>query len=272
MIGKSKVLRIDDDSKPDWYDEIDPVSFYEKHFETTFLEKISVVYPDFIGISFALKIETVLGESSKPDLAIIRKDYKEWYIIEAEMGRHSWEDHVEKQVKVFTNGIYEKNKIANYIFKQDLTNVLELKHLENMVSLIHPKVMVVVNEHKPHWQKEIKKYKAFLSVFQIFKGLNGFEIFRIEGDTPFVHRDKSHCDFLKGGSNILKVYTPHFITEPDDQEIQVTFRGKQTKWIKKSQTNGTVALIFKGSSTFLQLEKKYILYITDKNEYFLDLN
>ena len=272
MIGKSKVLRIDDDSFPEWYDEIDPISFYEKHFETTFLEKVSVVYPDFIGIPFALQIEDMYGEKSKPDLAIIRKDYKEWYIIEAEMGRHSWEGHVEKQVSVFTNGIYEKNRIANYIFDKDSSNTLDLKSLENMVNLIRPKVMVVVNEYKPDWQNKIRKYKAYLSVFQIFKGVNGFEVFRVEGDTPFIFRDKSHCDFVKGSSNILTVYTPTFITEPDDEEIHITFKMKKTKWIKKSGPKGTVVLIFRGATTFLQLEKKYILYITDKNEYFLDFN
>lgn len=96
MIGKLKVLWIDDDLKFDWYDEIDFVLFYEKYFEIIFFEKISVVYFDFIGISFVLKIEIVLGESLKFDLVIIRKDYKEWYIIEVEMGRYFWEDYVEK--------------------------------------------------------------------------------------------------------------------------------------------------------------------------------
>ncbi|MGC4041901.1 MAG: hypothetical protein QM710_14250 [Flavobacterium sp.] len=273
MIGKTKVLRINEESNAEWYDEIDPVSFYEKHFETTFLDKINIVYPDFVGIPFSLEISNDLGEKAKkPDLAIIRKDYQEWYVIEAEMGRHSWEDHVEKQVKVFASGIYEKHRVANYIFEKDSSNSLVLDKLIEMVSEIPPKVMVIVNEHKPEWQKEIKKYKAFLSVFQIYKGLTGFEIYRIEGDTPFVYRDSSHCDFVKGSSNMLRVYTPSFILEKDATEIVIVFRGRKTKWIKTTEKKGTVILIFKGSSTFLQLEKKYVLYITNSNEYYLDFN
>ena len=274
MIGKTKVLRVDEESNPEWYDEIDPISFYEKHFETTFLEKINVVYPDFIGVAFSLSIENEYGEKSKrPDLAIVRRDYKEWYIIEAEMGRHSWEDHVEKQVKIFTSGVYEKHRIANYIFEKDTSNTLELSHLIQMVSEIpNPKVMVIVNEHKPDWKAKIKKYKAFISVFQIYKGLNGFEIYRLEGDTPFIYRASSHCDFVKGSSNMLKVYTPTFITEEDGSEIILVFKGRKTRWIKATEKNDTVILIFRGASTFLQLEKKYLLYVTNENEYFLDFN
>ncbi len=265
MIGKSKIL----DTNVDWFDEIDPLSFYEKHFEETFLSKIHEVYPDFIGIPFSLKISTIDKENSKPDLAMIRKDYKEWYIIEAEMGRHPWEGHVEKQVRVFSNGIYNKKKISQYIYSKN--NDFDIIELEKMVENFAPKVMVIVNEHKTDWEIKIKKYKAYLSVFQIYKGLNGFELFRISGDTPFVYRDKSHCSFVKGLSNTMEVYTPTFITETDNTKIIITFRGKKTQWIVKIDS-GKLFIVFSGRTHFLQLEKKYILYISDANEYFLEIN
>lgn len=265
MIGKSKIL----DSQIEWYDEIDPLSFYEKHFEETFLSKIHEVYPDFIGISFSLKITNSDGENSKPDLAMIRKDYQEWYIIETEMGRHSWVDHVEKQVRVFNTGIYDKKRISDYMLKKH--SGLDKGKLENMIDNYPPKVMVIVNEPKPEWEIEIKKHKSYLSIFQIYKGLNGFELYRISGDIPFIYRDKSHCAFVKGLSNTIEIYTPTFITQEHDSEIEVIFRGKITKW-KLKIDKGKKFIIAKGRTHSLQLEKKYLLYLSDKNEYYLEIN
>lgn len=264
MIGKSKIL----DTANEWYDEIDPLSFYEKNFETTFLERIEEVYPDFVGIPFSLKISNPDGENSKPDLAIIRKDYKEWYIVEVEMGRHSWENHVEKQVRVFSTGSYPKKKVSKYIKSKN--NSLDLAMLETMVDEVQPKVLVVVNEHKPNWELGVKKYDAFLSVFQIYKGHTGFEIYRIAGYTPFIYRDKSHCNFVKGLSNIIEIHTPTFVGENNDDDIYITFRGLQTKW-KIIRDDEKVYLSLYGRTHF-QLEKSYLFYLSNKGEYYLELN
>ncbi|MCX2678318.1 hypothetical protein OOZ15_00040 [Galbibacter sp. EGI 63066] len=265
MIGKSKVL----DTNIEWYDEIDPLSFYEKHFEETFLSKMHEVYPDFIGIPFSQKISTKNGENSKPDLAMVRNDYKEWYIIEAEMGRHSLEGHVEKQVRVFSTGYYSPKKVAKYINSKN--SLLDLVELERMIDQIPPKIMVIVNEPKPQWEAKIKEYNSYLSVFQIYKGLNGYELYRVSGDTPFIYRDKSHCSFVKGLSNTMEIYTPTFVGEPDGSEIIILFRGKKTKW-KILKNDGKIYIVISGRTHFLQLEKKYILYISNKNEYYLDFN
>ncbi|EAQ48814.1 hypothetical protein [Leeuwenhoekiella blandensis] len=253
----------------DWYDEIDPLSFYEKHFEETFLSKMHEVYPDFIGLPFSLKISTSKGENSKPDLAMVRKDYKEWYVIEAEMGRHSWDGHVEKQVRVFSTGYYAPKKVAKYMFSKN--NSLDSVELEKMIDSIQPKVMVIVNEPKPKWEIEVKKYNSYLSVFQIYKGLNGYELYRISGDTPFIYRDKSHSAFVKGLSNTMEIYTPTFIAEPNETDIIIYFRGKKTKW-KVLKDKAKTYIVISGRTHFLQLEKKYILYISNKNEYYLDIN
>lgn len=164
MIGKSKVL----DRHNDWYDEIDGTSFYEINFQDVFLSKIYQVYPDFLGVKFSMSIKNSDGESSEPDLAIIRKDYEEWYVVEVEMGRHGWEDHVEKQVRVFSTGIYHAEKIAPYM--KDRNETLDIKRLEQMIINHPPKVLVVVNEEKSEWERNIKKYNALLSVFFRFIG------------------------------------------------------------------------------------------------------
>jgi len=262
MIGRSKIL----DYENKWFDEIDPITFYEKHFEKTFLSKLSEVYPDYIGVPFGPTIRYG-DETSRPDLAMIKNDYSEWFVIEVEMGRHDWDGHVDKQVRVFTNGHYEKKHIAKKILEKN--GDFDKAELEKMIDENQPKVMVVVNELSDEWREKIKTYKGYLSLFQIYKGVDGFEIYRIEGDTPFVYRSKSHCSFLKGSSNILEVYTPTFITESHNTEMVITFNGKFTKW-KRLIDGGKTRLIFEGRTHYLQLEKKYVLYLSDSDEYFLE--
>ena len=270
MIGKSKVL----DYNLVWYDEVDGSTFYEKDLERALLDKLPVVYPDFIGIPFALTIRAGT-ETSAPDLAMLKKDYSEWYIIEVEMSRHDWAGHVEKQVRVFTKGHYEKKRVAEYILRKDTEYMapssprLLLPDLIKMVDEKQPRVMVVANEPVKDWLPGIRKNSAMLSVFQIYKGLNHHEIYRVEGDVPFVFRDKSHCELLKGASNILVVYSPTVISEPNKSIIEIIFLGKRTKWIRVDD-GLKVNLILNGSTHYLQSEKKYLLYVSDIGDYYLE--
>ncbi len=69
----------------------------------------------------------------------------------------------------------------------------------------------------------------------------------------------------------MEIYTPSFVSESNDSEINIFFRGKKTKW-KILKAKGKTYIVITGRTHFLQLEKKYILYISNKNEYYLDLN
>lgn len=274
MLGKSKIL----DYERQWYDEIDGTSFYEKDLEKTILDKVPNVYPDYFAIPFSKTIWSG-AEKSRPDLALIRKDYSHWYIIEVEMKRHGWEDHVEKQVRVFSRGLYEKNAITDYIIRKDVeysSQIGEDPRLDRdsvlrLVDEEQPKVMVIVNEPAPEWLSGIRKYGAELSVFQMYRGTEGLEVYRVEGDTPFVFRDKSHARLFHGVSNVIIVYTPTFISEEHGEELEIVFRGRKTAWIRQDDGDKTF-LVLKGSTSYLQTEKEYVLYISESGEYYLEFN
>jgi len=184
------------------------------------------------------------------------------------MSIHSWENHVEKQVRVFSTGTYPKEKVAEYINKKN--NNLEKDSLSSMIDNYPPKVMVIVNERMPEWEDKIKKYDSFISVFQIYKGTNGIDLFRVEGDTPLIVKNKSHCAFMKGASNILEVFSPAFIEAPHDSILEITYSGKKTKW-KKIDEKNRVFLISIGYN-ILPIEKKYILIQSELNEYYMRIN
>lgn len=264
MHGKSKIL----DYSNEWYYEIDPNSFYEKDLENTILSKIESVYPNYVGVPYAYKVTNPEGESSTPDFVLIKKDYSEWYVIEVEMSRHSWENHVEKQVRVFSSGIYHKDEVAANLHKKD--NSLDLDQLKTMIDKYPPKVMVIVNERKPDWEVKIKKYNALLSIFQIYKGTEGFDVYRVDGETPIIMVNKSPCRFLKGGSNILEVFAPEFIYEGQDSILEIIYNGKITLWTKQEEKDKVYLISF--GSNILPIDKKYVLYQSEQNEYYLRIN
>ncbi len=264
MLGKSKVL----DYKNEWYDEIDASSYYEKNLENTILSKLNSVYPNYIGVPFSLPISNAEDESSTPDFVLIRKDYQEWYVIEVEMSRHSWDDHVEKQVRVFSSGIYKKDRVAQYI--KEKNSSLDTDKLVFMVDNFPPKVMVIVNEAMPEWEKKVRKYQAFISVFQIYKGTNGIDIYRVEGHTPHIVKNRSHCAFLRGSANILEVFAPNFIEESHDIILEIVYKGKKTRW-KKVIEEDRIFLVVVGHN-MLPIENRYVLIQSESSEYYLEIN
>ena len=264
MFERSKILNNDEQ----WYDEIDPKSIFEKQLEKNILSRMKTVYPNYRGIPFSLKITNPLGETSKPDLALIRNDYKEWYIIEVELSHQSWDSHVEKQVRVFTQGLYDPKKIAEYISSKDDT--LNISDLEKMINNYSPKVMVIVNEKMPFWEEKIKGYGAVLSIFQIYRGTNGEDVYRVAGYTPIIIRKSTHCEFIDVSRGILLISDP-IIKEANNCEIEITFNRRVTNWIKK-ETKGKVYLVPKGGYNPLPVDKKYALVLSDSDEYFLKVN
>lgn len=268
MLGKSKIL----DTNKEWFYEINPISFTEKDFENTILSQIEHVYPNYIGVPFALTITNADDETARPDIVLIRKDYQEWFVVEVELSTHSWDDHVEKQLRVFSTGVYDKNHVSDHLLKKNRT--LDKIKLKKMLDEHYPKTMVIVNEKVVEWEKKVKNYNAILSVFQIYKGTGGCDVHRVAGETPIIVTDKSHCKFTKGGSNILEVFSPEFISESQGSILEISYKGRVTKWVKKenkSKSKIRVYLVLKGKS-FLPIENRYVLSKSKSNEYYLEIN
>lgn len=228
----SKLLITSDSS---WYDELNSVSFYgETEFQRALQQHISQIFHEYYAFPFSKTIKSKLG-SSKPDLGLISKDLKEWWIIEVELGKHSLENHVLVQIDNFRHGTYPVIIFAEYfkskIFEHYNIHVSETK-IKKLLTKQTPEILVVVDEDRQDWQAELKKRHAKLCLFQIFKNGRGSHAYRLHGGYPYISIDESHLKPDKYyGSNLLEVKNAKFILKKTGY-IAIGYNGLQTKWKK----------------------------------------
>lgn len=89
----------------DWYDEIAPTALYETEFEQIVIAKADLLYPEYRAVPFK-KIVFSEVSSAKPDLALIDVHYRDWWVVEIEMGHHDLASHVLPQVRTLSEAKY----------------------------------------------------------------------------------------------------------------------------------------------------------------------
>ena len=232
-------------SDESWYDEMKVISsYYETELENMILSHVETVFPNYITIKFKKDIYTSSGGQGRaPDLALVNKDYSDWWIIEVELDKHTI-DHVKSQIEVFVNGEYNSFEIAKYIKSQDHTKTLDLAKLQSMVGRIQPKVLIIVDEHDAEWKIELEKLNALICIFQVFKSKHGLQAYRLNGDYPFTfNENKSHCRYIKSPPNMLEVINPDWLIQllqkANEKKKKASFFSKEY-WSSLGKSNSSI--------------------------------
>lgn len=87
------------------FDLCDPTPVAEDEFEQTAIAVLRELYPDCWVIPFRARIH-YNGEGWCPDLAVVEKRFRYWFVIEVEIATHSLQKHVLPQVIAFKRGDY----------------------------------------------------------------------------------------------------------------------------------------------------------------------
>ncbi len=256
-----------------WYDELYlTASYSEYQFQRKIKQHVESVFPDYYTVSFHLPIESEQREARKPDLAMIRKDYKDWWIVEVELSYHNL-DHVIGQVKVFREGQYNAFRVAPYInenSKKENKEELDTDKLFQMIKFNQPKVLIIVDEQKKEWEEPLLKYDAKLCVFQVYRNTNGFEAYRLNGEYPEVPQEESHCRYHDKISNLIHVMSPGILKINENEEIDINYNGKMCKW-KMLKIKDQVYLKAIGHNP-IPINYSYVLYKTKNERFILKIN
>jgi hypothetical protein len=81
-----------------WYDALAETALYESDFERLVQTHAQRVFPAFCVAPFKCLVETEDGETAKADLALVSRDYRDWWIVEVELAHHP-DSHVLEQVR-----------------------------------------------------------------------------------------------------------------------------------------------------------------------------
>lgn len=222
------------DSNDIWFQEVAPRSYYnEGDLERTIVQNLEIIFPEFKAIPFKKELlDPGRNKKSAPDLAMIKIDYSEWYLIEVELGGHPI-GHVIDQITTFYSCSYTDDH-ADYIYKKSKKN-LSLNLLKKMIAAKSPELMVIVNEPKPDWSIQLKTFNCKSCIFQIYQNSSGDALYRLEGEHPIIKTDFCHCKYQNSLPYVIEVLDKHFLDShgiSDGTSINIEFRGKNFLWAR----------------------------------------
>jgi hypothetical protein len=212
----------------EWYEQVAPTALYESEFETIILNQAAVLYPEYVATEFKTLISNGEGDSAKPDFALVDRQYREWWIVEVEMGHHSLDHHVLPQIRTFASGLYSRSE-AEYLAARN--PALDTKRLFTLMKGSPPRVLVIVNTPKPDWIVALGRYDTLLAVFEIFRSSMNRHVYRVNGQHPASSPDvlsECHCDPLLPG--FLVVSAPAALGIPPQGSATIRIAGGVTQW------------------------------------------
>ena len=253
-----------------WYDELQAVAYYfESDVERWILQHARSVFPYHFVIPFKKDIVSrTTGSSKRPDLALIRRDFAAWAIVEVELGKHDL-DHVLDQAHVFADGRYNPPEIAEYARQQLIKTcgkTAGLKRLTRLFSSETPSILVMADVHVPGWQEELGRTGIDFCVFEVYKSIAGRYIYRTFGQYPAVIAEKAH---VRRGpiANTYEVVGPFtFKKITTKARITVTYEDRLTQWAVL-QDGGRQYLRFLGTSNPLSPNDTYGLFRDKADRY-----
>lgn len=176
----------------EWFEEMASTSLYESEFESILFQEATRIFPEYHPVPFKCIVLSEDGDA-KADFALIHKDYRSWWVVEAEMGHHSLNGHVLPQIRKLSRANYTEVE-AQYLCEQ--APYLDCKRIKEMIKGQQPRVLVVVNVPVPAWRDPIRPYSAVLAIFQIFRSHLNRYIYRLNGDFPSENNEiisTCHC-------------------------------------------------------------------------------
>lgn len=209
----------------EWFEALSADAVFEADYEALLLERGSLLYPGFYLVRFKRKVHSEFG-SGIPDLALIDRGYRCWWIVEVELGSHRLEGHVRQQVEIFSNAKYTADD-ALHLASVDAQ--LDPVRLHRMMLGASPRVLVLVNQVRPEWTAWLRKYDALVGVAEMFRARTNKIILRINGQHPEPVTDiVTRCVVDLVIPKALIVESPAGL--PDGETLDIEFDGAATRW------------------------------------------
>lgn len=221
--------------RSDWFLEISPQALYETEFEAIIQQNVELLRDNAIIVPFKQTVYASEFESARADLALIDKDYREWWVIEVELLAHDLHRHVLPQVRTLADGRYGSEHAAALLrHKPDLDE----DKLLTMMRGEQPQVLVVCNRYNEEWARELRSLGAAYIAFSLFRSDLDQDIFLLDGNLPRPRAD--HITRLTpavGIPRFLRVLSPAALPPMPDGTITLLYEGKQTEWVKIDTAN-----------------------------------
>lgn len=260
-------------SETSWYDHLKVVSYYgESDFERAIRQHLSSVFADYHVFPFKKDV-TTKGRSvtKRPDMAMIRRDFNAWGVIEVELGEHSLQ-HVLDQTSVFRDGDYNAPEMAAYMRAQ-LRDFCEkgssLARITRLLQQELPSILVIADEDLAEWREPLKDAGVGFCIFEVYRSATGRYIYRTSGTYPVAIAQEAQCRRDKWMPNTIEVVGNFAFkgTRRPNNEIDILFDDAVTSW-SVFLANGKTYLRFLGSMNPLSPNDSYALQADKRGRHF----
>jgi len=211
-----------------WYDPVPAESLYEADFEMAILQHAEALFPGLHCCRFKALVESTDYGKGRPDLALIDREYRCWWVVEVELDNHSFNSHVEGQVRKFATGVYTDDHVDALM--REIPS-LNRDRLADMMLGEPPQVLVLVTDDVPEWRAELRRYGVQVGVIQIFRDDLDEVILRVDGDQPSGYSTEvvSECTADSLLQNILRLHSPGALGTLG--RVDLLIEGESSRWV-----------------------------------------
>ena len=215
----------------EWYEELASGTMYETDYQELLRQQAPKLYPDYVVVRFdCIVTSDSTADSACPDLALVERGYRDWWVVEVELSCHSLRAHVEPQVRTLATGRYGPDEAAKLACGDSR---LAAHLLEDMVKGTQPRVLVVVDKPVPMWHDVLKPWDARVAIFEVFRSDANKYLFRLNGDQPGgTEQVVSLCSLDPRLPSLMRIASPASLGCRAGEAIQIWHEGGTTEWAR----------------------------------------
>jgi hypothetical protein len=245
----------------DWFYQLSLTALPEAHFEDLLIQNSEMIRPGAWMTRFK---RTVYSDEAgaRPDLAIVDHEYREWFVIEVEMRRHSLYEHVLPQVRTLRDAYYGPDE-AEYLVRN--LPVLDQARTIELIRGVSPKIVVVADRSDSWWEDVLRGADIQFITMEIYKSDFNRYIFSLDGGLPRRAMDLiTYCSYSGMLPRQLRVESPTALEIAHGQTIVISCQGEVMEW-SRIDTRDNCYLRTRGPVR-LRTGARYALLRTDSGD------
>jgi hypothetical protein len=228
-----------------WFASVRSQSWYEDDYEQIILAYCAELFPRWVAVPFKTDVIGEDGTVKRPDLALIDRHYRQWWVVEVELAHHSLYAHVMPQVEAFKTASYE-GRHAEYLYKRDPT--LDPARLAEMMLGLPPEVLVIVDRPDTGWRSVLRARGVYLSTIEPFRDSSNHLLLRVNGHQPEPQPSVLTRCSRHTMRRLWRVHSPAALppSARDDDALEIEFEGGMTLWKRVPIADGLMLCAERG--------------------------
>ena len=215
--------------KDEWFEEIASRGHYEIDFEMILQQEAERLFTSYHFVPFKTPVYSDEdADMREPDFALIHQSYRSWWVVEVELGHHSFNNHVLPQVRTLARAKYGQAE-ADYLCHRNPS--IDKDKVIEMFKGDVPRVLVVVNAPVNGWAERLRAFDAKVVICQVFRSRLNKYILRLNGEYPSENDEVvTTCECSRLLKRLLVIHAPAQLRLQKDEQVLLYYEGQAVKW------------------------------------------